>query len=159
MKKLIFILVGFSFLCYFGCVKGTPSTQACTNTLPYSDSTTLLKFAGVYYINTTFDSSGIYYQILDSGSGVKPNENSYCTVNYIGRLMNYVIFDSASNSRMGGYKISQLLPFWQFGLPKIGVGGHIKLLVPSAYAFGCNGYNTIPANAPLYYDITLLKVE
>jgi FKBP-type peptidyl-prolyl cis-trans isomerase FkpA len=48
---------------------------------------------------------------------------------------------------------------WQIGLPKIGVGGHIIMLVPSGFAYGCTGYGPVPANAPLYFDVRLLQVN
>ena|SRR5450755_2674441 len=158
MKKLIFILIAISVTCYFGCSKSVPQTPSCTNALPYSDSSALLKFADDS-IHTAFDSSGIFYQIVDSGSGVKPTGGSLCIVTYVGKLMSGDIFDSATNSHLGGYEVNQLNAIWQFSLPKLGVGGHIKVLLPSCYGFGCNGYgNIIPPNAPLYYDITLLNV-
>jgi FKBP-type peptidyl-prolyl cis-trans isomerase FkpA len=158
MKKLFFIVFVCSVICYFGCTKGAPQTPACTNALPYKDSAALLAFADDS-IHTTFDSSGIFYQILDSGSSLRPSGGSLCSVNYIAKLMSNVIFDSASSSPLGGYSVNQLLPVWQFSLPKIGVGGRIRVLLPSTYGYGCNGYgNVIPPNAPLYYDITLLGV-
>lgn len=158
MKKLFFVFLVISIACYFGCTKGAPQTPACTNALPYTDSAALLTFAGDS-IHTTFDSSGIFYQILDSGTNHKPTGGSLCSVSYIGKLMNNIIFDSATSSPLGGYSVNQLLPVWQFALPKIGVGGRIRVLLPSAYGYGCNGYgNVIPPNAPLYYDITLLGV-
>jgi FKBP-type peptidyl-prolyl cis-trans isomerase FkpA len=44
-------------------------------------------------------------------------------------------------------------------LPKIGVGGRIKMLIPSALAWGCTGYGPVPGNAPVYFDVTLLQVN
>jgi FKBP-type peptidyl-prolyl cis-trans isomerase FkpA len=158
MKRWTLVLMGLSLITYFGCGKSAPSTAACTNALPYSESADLLKFADDS-IHATFDSSGIYYEIVDSGlASAKPSLSSYMYVNYIGKLMNNTIFDSATHSPLGGYQLQQLIPAWQFGLTKIGVGGRIRLLIPSAYAYGCNGYLTIPPNSPLYFDITLLSI-
>jgi FKBP-type peptidyl-prolyl cis-trans isomerase FkpA len=157
MKKLLFVLAAISLVGYFGCAKSAPTAPACVNALPFSDSTKLLAFADDT-IKTTFDSSGIFYQILDSGSTTKAMANSYLKVNYIGKLMDNTIFDSATNSTLGGYTPSQLIPAWQFAFFKIGVGGRIRILVPSAYAYGCSGYASIPPNAPLYFDITLVAI-
>ena len=159
MKNWIVALGLLSSICYFGCSKTAPSTPACTNVFPFDDSTVLLKFADDNSIYAKFDSSGIFYQILDSGlTTAKPNQYSGLHVNYIGKTMDNAIFDSATNSNLGGYQLGQLIWAWQFGLSKIGVGGHIRLLVPSAYAYGCNGYLTIQPNSPLYFDITLLSI-
>jgi len=54
---------------------------------------------------------------------------------------------------------------WRIGLPKIQTGGHIKLLIPSAYAYGCQGVQNnqgvqvIASNAPLYFDVTLVSIQ
>jgi FKBP-type peptidyl-prolyl cis-trans isomerase FkpA len=157
MKKLIFALFAIALIAYFGCTKSVPIAPACTDALPFSDSTALLKFAGDS-IKTTLDSSGIFYQIMDSGSSVKATASSYLEVNYIGKLMNNTIFDSATNSTLGGYTPSQLIPAWQFAFTKIGVGGRIRFLCPSAYAYGCAGYASIPPNSPLYFDVTLVAI-
>jgi FKBP-type peptidyl-prolyl cis-trans isomerase FkpA len=45
-------------------------------------------------------------------------------------------------------------------LPKIQVGGHIKLLIPSHLAYGCAGQAPlVPGDAPLYFDITLVSLQ
>jgi FKBP-type peptidyl-prolyl cis-trans isomerase FkpA len=158
MKKLLLVTFVICLIAYLGCTKTVPEAAACTDALPFSDSTALLKFADDS-IKTTMDSSGIFYQILDSGTSVKPTLNSYLIVNYIGKMMNNQIFDSATNSNLGGYSVVQLIPAWKFAFSKIGVGGRIRILVPSTYAYGCSGYPpSIPANSPLYFDITLVAI-
>ena len=83
----------------------------------------------------TFDSSGIVLSYHGFGTAyAKPSPYSYMYVNYIAKLMNNAIFDSASNSNLLGGYIDQLIPGWQIGMQKIGVGGHIQLFIPSAYA-------------------------
>jgi FKBP-type peptidyl-prolyl cis-trans isomerase FkpA len=158
MKKLYFVLIIGCLLSFFGCGKTVPDNPACTNTSPFSDSTALLKFAADSSIKAVMDSSGLYYQIIDSGSNVKPVSTSTITVNYIGRLMSGAIFDSASNTNLNGQALYNLILGWRLGLPKIGVGGRIKLLIPSDYAWGCTGYGPVPANAPVYFDVKLLAV-
>jgi FKBP-type peptidyl-prolyl cis-trans isomerase FkpA len=157
MKKFYFVLVVTGLIGFFGCGKQAPDNPSCTNTSPYSDSTALLKFADDS-IKATMDSSGLFYQIVDSGSSVKPVYSSTITVNYVGRLMSGAIFDSASNTNLNGQGLYNLIIGWRIGMPKIGVGGRIKLLIPSDYAWGCTGYGPVPANSPVYFDVTLLSV-
>jgi FKBP-type peptidyl-prolyl cis-trans isomerase FkpA len=74
--------------------------------------------------------------------------------------MSGYIIDSASNSNLNGVGLYGLIPAWQIGLPKIGVGGEIIMLVPSALAYGCAGYPpVVPSNTPLYFDVKLLQVN
>jgi FKBP-type peptidyl-prolyl cis-trans isomerase FkpA len=158
MKKLFFVFVVVGLVVFFGCNKNLPDVTACSPLPPSADSAALLKYAHDSSIQVTAD-SGIYYQIIDSGYGNRPVYSSNITVNYVGRLMSGAIFDSASNSNLNGARLYGLIKGWQIGLPKIGVGGHILLLIPSGYGYGCTGYGPVPANAPLYFDVRLLQVN
>jgi FKBP-type peptidyl-prolyl cis-trans isomerase FkpA len=159
MKRLSFVFVIAGIVVFFGCGKNVPDTTACTNKSPFADSTALLKYAHDSSIQITRDSSGLFYKIIDSGNSTKPIFSSNITVNYVGRLMSGAIFDSASNSNLNGAGLYRLIPGWQIGLPKIGVGGHIVMLVPSGFAYGCTGYGPVPPDAPLYFDVRLLQVN
>jgi FKBP-type peptidyl-prolyl cis-trans isomerase FkpA len=160
MKKLIFALVCIAAAGYFlACNKSTPGYTACGGNTPAQDSTALLQYADDS-IHVTRDTSGMYFQIIDTGSGVSPTGTSGLTVTYVARLMNNSIFDSTSNSNLGGLLLDQLIAGWQIGLPKIKKGGHIKLLIPSALAWSCQGSGTaVPPNSPVYFDIHLINVQ
>jgi FKBP-type peptidyl-prolyl cis-trans isomerase FkpA len=159
MKKLLlFVLSGIVVFSYFSCGKNSPDNPACTNNPVAADSAALIKFSGDS-IPLTKDSTGLYYHIIDSGSDLKPVFSSNITVNYVGRLMTNVVFDSASNTNLNGAGLYNLIPGWQIGMPKIGKGGRIQLFIPSALAWGCTGYGPVPANAPVYFDVTLLQVN
>jgi FKBP-type peptidyl-prolyl cis-trans isomerase FkpA len=45
------------------------------------------------------------------------------------------------------------------GLTRIQAGGRIKMLVPSQYAYGCQGSGPIPPNTPMFFDITLVSIQ
>ncbi|HEY4155323.1 MAG TPA: FKBP-type peptidyl-prolyl cis-trans isomerase [Puia sp.] len=159
MKKIIFSVILLSAIGYFvACNKTPQSTPSCNGVDPAQESDQLIHFAADS-ITVTKDTTGVYFQILDSGSGVSPVGTSNLVVSYTAMRMDKTIFDSASNSNLGGLQLYQLIPGWQIGLPKIKKGGHIKLLIPSAYAWGCTGSGTtIPPNSPVYFDIYLIDV-
>jgi FKBP-type peptidyl-prolyl cis-trans isomerase FkpA len=160
MKKLFFLIAIICFITvFFSCNKQLSDVTDCTNKTIYADTAALLKYAKDSSIHVSWDSSGLYYQILDSGNSNKPVFSSSITVNYVGRLMSGVVFDSASNSNLNGFGLYKLLTGWQIGLPKIGVGGHMILLIPSANGYGCTGYGPVPGDAPLYFDVKLLQVN
>ena len=157
MKKLfLFSFLIISVIGYFSCGKSGPTDPACTAVPVASDSAALFKFAGDS-IKLTKDVNGMYYHIIDSGSSDHPVFSSTVTVTYVAKLMNDSTIDSASNSNLGGAGLYRLIPAWQIGLPKIGVGGRIQMFVPSALAYGCTGYQSVPANAPLYFDVKLIS--
>jgi FKBP-type peptidyl-prolyl cis-trans isomerase FkpA len=47
---------------------------------------------------------------------------------------------------------------FQTGLKLIQKGGRIKLIVPSALAYGCKGYGSVPGNSILYFEVELIDV-
>ena len=161
MKKVIFAVVCLAVAGYcVSCVKSVAGNTAppCDAVDPAQDSAQLIHFAADS-ITLTKDTSGVYFQILDSGSGVSPVNTSGLLVSYTGMLMNKTVFAADSNSNLQGLQLGQLIPGWQIGLPKIKKGGHIKLLIPSAYAYGCQGSGTaIPSNSPVYFDVYLIDV-
>jgi FKBP-type peptidyl-prolyl cis-trans isomerase FkpA len=161
MKKLfLFVLSVIAISGYFACSKSAPQTPSCTATPPAGDSAALIKFAGDS-IPLTKDSSGLYYNIIDSGSAtVIPQSFNRLIVTYVARIIpQNTTFDSAVNSNLNNTVLGDLIYGWQVGLPKIGVGGHIQLFIPSAYAWGCTGYGPVPANAPVFFDIQLIAVN
>jgi FKBP-type peptidyl-prolyl cis-trans isomerase FkpA len=58
------------------------------------------------------------------------------------------------------YVLNQLIKGWQIAVPKIGVGGEIKVLIPSSLGYGSAGAgSSIPGNSPLYFNIKLSAVK
>ncbi len=163
MKKLFIIaVITATFFYIVGCGKSnTTATTTCTPTPVSTDSSALLNFASANSITPTKDASGMYYQIMSVGSGTSyPNGNSLVEVTYKGTLLNGTVFDSTAAGKTASFYLYQLIAGWQIGLPKIKAGGRIKLLIPSALAYGCTGAGTIiPANTPIYFDMTLVGFQ
>jgi FKBP-type peptidyl-prolyl cis-trans isomerase FkpA len=162
MKRSVFLssVIMVIVLAFYalGCAKSS-SANNCTNRNATDDSGSLKTFAAINSISPVPDPTGIYYQILDSGTGSHPIAGSVLFVTYTARLMNGSIFDSTSNPDKTGFLLGNLIKGWQIGLPKIGTGGHIELLVPSTYGYGCTGYLSVPPNAPLFFDVRLVSFQ
>lgn len=133
--------------------------KACTQNPITAEKADMIKFCTDNSIAYTQHSSGILYQIISSGSGTVPNVNSRVFMYYSGKLLNGSQFDYQSDPTKTGWYLNNLIEGWQIGLPLIQKGGRIKLVIPSALAYGCTGQGSIPANAPLYFDITLTDVQ
>ncbi len=164
MKKVMFaLLIALPLIYFVACNKtSSPANVSCMGVPVTADSAALLKFAGDS-IHVTRDTSGVYYQIIDSGTGTKPAPTAYLKVSYTGMLMDHSVFDTATNAVLQ-VQLYQLIPGWQYGLPKIGKGGRIRLLIPSLLAYGCQGAKNgdvvvIPPNSPVYFDITLVDLQ
>ncbi len=159
MKKAVTAFAILGICIYFiSCNKAnSPGYFSCTGITAVNDSSQLLAFAKDNGITPLADTSWLYYQIINQGTGAFPIGSSKITVNYIGKYMNGDSFDSTTSPAT--FQLDSLITGWQYGLPKIKAGGRIKLLIPSALAFGCIGSGQIPPNSPLYFDITLVSVQ
>lgn len=155
MKNLLLIALPI-LLFATGCAK---KEMGCTPVSPQSEDAQIKAYASADGIAAVKHSSGIYYQIIDSGTGATPTMNSYVYITYTGKLLNGTQFDKASNADSTGWKLGSLIEGWQIGLSFIKKGGRIKLIIPSSLAYSCNGSgSTIPPNSVLYFDITLVDV-
>lgn len=155
--KTFFLVFLSSILLIFaglGCIKDT----ACKNKTTESEQGAILAYASANTITATAHSSGLYYQIINQGSGATPTLSSKIYVSYTGKLTNGTTFDSGTTPA-GGWALGGLIPGWQLGIPLIQKGGQIKLIIPSSLGYGCQGYGSIPGNAILYFDITLNDVQ
>jgi FKBP-type peptidyl-prolyl cis-trans isomerase FkpA len=118
----------------------------------------MVSFATANGINAQAGPGGIYYEIIEMGTGPKASVNSKIKITYTGKLMNGQIFDENQVPNDDPWLLSSLIKGWILGIPLIGQGGHIKLLIPSSLAYGCAPYYTIPGNSVLYFDIHLVTV-
>ena len=157
MRKLIFV---WSIIVFASLSCGKTTTSGCTPATVASESATMISYCTSNSITYTQHSSGILYQIIDPGTGTAPTLSSRIYITYTGKLFNGTVFDSQSNAALTGWTLSSLIDGWKIGLPLIKKGGHIKLVIPSSFAYGCAGSGTIiPSNTPLYFDITLVDVQ
>ncbi len=121
-----------------------------------SEQEQMIAYAKANSINYTTDASGILYEIITPGNSTRPTVNNTITVTYVGKLMNGNQFDAGTIT----YALNQLIPGWQIAVPKIGVGGEIKVLIPSSLGYGSAGAgSSIPGNSPLYFNIKLSAVK
>ena len=152
-------LVMLSFIMMFtlaSCIKGDdydPTVQAGL------DDALIVKFIADKNITAIKHPSGIYYQILSSGSGSTTYSNStLVTAKYAGRLLNGTVFDQTTTQPLS-FPLGNVIVGWQIGVPLIKKGGKIRLLIPSGYGYGRDGSEKIPSNAVLDFDIELVDVQ
>lgn len=165
MKKILIVaLLPVLSLCLMlpSCLKSN-SGPTCSDVAPSEEDSIIQLYCMINGINYIKDTTGLYYQILDPGTDPKPTLNSTVYATYEGKMLNSTLIDSSS-ARVP-LPLNQLIPAWQIGLQKIGEGGHIKIVAPSALGYGCYGRSasppgvSIPANTILYFDITLVDVQ
>jgi FKBP-type peptidyl-prolyl cis-trans isomerase FkpA len=156
----------FALLCMLftgpGCVKKAPD---CTPKTTASEAPQIQAYAAANNMNVIAHSSGLYYQVIDPGSGAMATINSSIVITYTGMLLNGTIFDqriTPNNTQTTGsespWLLNKLIEGWRVGIPLIRKGGRIQLIVPSSMGYGCAAYGAIPADSILFFDITLVDV-
>ena len=104
--------------------------------------------------------SGIVITTLKQGSGAKPKATDVVTVNYRGTLTDGKEFDSSyKRGEPAKFPLNRVIPCWTEGVQTMKVGGKVKLLCPSALAYGSRGIpGTIPPDATLVFEVELLEI-
>jgi FKBP-type peptidyl-prolyl cis-trans isomerase FkpA len=157
VKKIVYPL-SLLFLLFSGvsCLK---DSTACSPNSPASETNQMNAYCAGNGITPTIHPTGLFYQIINPGSGPTASANSTIFITYVGKLEDGTVFDQQANSALTGWPLNQLIEGWRIGIPLIQKGGQIKLVVPSSMAYGCSGYGTIPGDAILFFDITLVNVQ
>ncbi len=101
-------------------------------------------------------SSGLFYVIEKMGGSEHPNINSKVIVHYKGKLLDGSVFDKSSPDSPLDIELADLIVGWQEGIPLIGRGGKIKLIIPAHLGYGSRAIPGIPANSVLIFDIDLI---
>ncbi|MDH5380836.1 MAG: FKBP-type peptidyl-prolyl cis-trans isomerase [Cyclobacteriaceae bacterium] len=111
-------------------------------------------------ITAEVHNTGIRYEIVKPGTGIKPDNCSKVYVRYRGEFLDGTIFEETPlNTPLPEFVLGSLVSGWQVGIPLIKEQGEINLYIPSGYAYGPTGSgSTIPANTPLIFNIELFGV-
>jgi FKBP-type peptidyl-prolyl cis-trans isomerase len=134
-----------------------PQSTACTLTAQYKNDSSatqraqMIAFCNNNGITYTIHPSGILYQITASGDTAKPNLCTSLTMTYTGKLMTGIQFDKGTIT----FPLKDLIVGWQIAVPLIGKGGKIKMVIPSSLAYGPNANGSIPANSPLFFEMSI----
>lgn len=108
--------------------------------------------------------NGILIEDIKIGSGPQAQSGQRVKVNYVGRLKtNNKVFDSSTNPKKPfGFLLGrgEVITGWDIGVQGLRVGGTRRLTIPPEKAYGRHGAPpTIPPNATLVFDVTLIEVR
>jgi peptidylprolyl isomerase len=108
------------------------------------------------YPNAIQTESGLMYEIVQEGKGVKPISGAEVEVHYTGTFPDGNKFDS-SVDRGKKFKFmvdaGRVIKGWDEGVKLCDIGGKIKLILPYWLAYGESGRSAIPPKASLIFDI------
>ena len=107
--------------------------------------------------------SGLRYQILQEGSGLKAEKGKTVSVHYKGQLSDGTVFDSSYKRNepidfpLG---VGQVIKGWDEGIQLLKVGDKARLVIPSNLGYGSQGAGgVIPPNATLIFDVELMDIK
>lgn len=158
MRKIIGCLLVIAFMAG-SCLKkeGGCGYNDTSVVAPANEVTMVEDYLSANSITATKHASGMYYQVVNAGSGGTPHLCSQVKVAYVGKLTNGTIFDQSS-SRV--FTLGSLIEGWKKGLPLIQKGGTIKLFIPPTLGYGASNYPptgavVIPGNSVIIFEVTL----
>jgi len=105
--------------------------------------------------------SGLEYKVVHSGpvEGAHPGPGDEMKVNYEGKLLNGMVFDSSfARGEPADLPLDGLVPGWMQALPMMRPGDEWIIYVPPALGYGEHGAVGIPPNSLLIFRIQLLGV-
>lgn len=106
--------------------------------------------------------SGVYYAVLEEGSGAQPEPGQTVRVHYEGRLVTGKVFDSSyQRGAPAEFATTQVIQGWQDILPMMQEGATWQVAIPAELAYGSRavGNGLIPPESALVFTIELLQVK
>lgn len=109
----------------------------------------------------TTTASGLQYEILREGTGPSPKLKDTVVVNYRGKLLNGVEFDSSylAGREPAEFPLKRVIKGWKEGMQLMQEGAQFRFFIPSELAYGKRGSGIdIGPNETLIFEVELLKV-
>jgi len=104
--------------------------------------------------------SGLQYEVIKMGTGVKPTGESMVKVHYVGTLIDGTEFDSSiKNNEPAEFPVSGVIPGWTEALQLMPVGSKFRLFIPQELAYGSQqAGELIKPYSTLVFEVELLEI-
>ena len=106
--------------------------------------------------------SGLQYEIIKSGNGVKPAKTDTVSVHYHGTLIDGTVFDSSvERGTPASFGVHQVIPGWTEALQLMDIGSKYRLFIPQELAYGANPHPCGPIQpfSALIFEVELLEIN
>jgi FKBP-type peptidyl-prolyl cis-trans isomerase FkpA len=111
-------------------------------------------------LNVQETEMGVYYVLDSIGVGEYPVDGDTCTVKYTGFFLSGEIFDSSEDNtfevKLGEQSV---ITGWEDGLKVFKKNAQGYLIIPSEFAYGSNGYGSIPPYTTLIFNIEMVDIK
>jgi FKBP-type peptidyl-prolyl cis-trans isomerase len=107
--------------------------------------------------------SGLRYNIIEKGTGEKPENGQTVSVHYKGMFSDGGVFDSSyqrGNPIEFSIGLGQVIAGWDEGILLLNKGDKARFIIPSDLGYGSQGAGgVIPPNATLIFDVELVDIK
>lgn len=148
-----------------GC-NGTNKGTTAVDTNVYTEDPATSQYASALNVNigTMLKTpSGLYYKDLTAGTGAVAAAGYTVRVQYAGYLVNGTQFDTSDGKTPNYYEFllnaGKVIKGWDEGVQGMKVGGKRQLVIPPTLGYGSSGSGSIPANAILVFEVSLIGVR
>lgn len=109
-------------------------------------------------VSTT--ASGLQYEVITRGKGVKPKPTDTVSVHYHGTLIDGTVFDSSvERGEPATFPVGGVIKGWIEALQLMSVGDKWKLYIPAELAYGPRAAGKIPPNSALIFEVQLISIK
>ena len=105
--------------------------------------------------------SGLQYEIMREGKGLKPGPTANVKVHYHGTTPSGEVFDSSvDRGQPATFGLNQVIKGWTEGLQLMSAGAQYKFFIPQELAYGANPQpgSIIKPFMPLVFEVELLEI-
>ena len=105
--------------------------------------------------------SGLQYEVITEGTGVKPLASNKVTCHYHGTLIDGTVFDSSvKRGQPATFPLNAVIKGWTEGLQLMGVGSKWRFFIPPHLGYGDRQVSAqIGPNSTLIFEVELLYVK
>ncbi|WP_028114204.1 FKBP-type peptidyl-prolyl cis-trans isomerase [Ferrimonas kyonanensis] len=108
----------------------------------------------------TVTESGLQYEVLVKGEGVKPAREDAVTVHYKGSFINGNVFqDTHESGEPQRVALINSIAGWEEGLQLMPVGSTYRFTIPAELAYGQEGMGAIPGGSAVIFEIELIETK
>jgi FKBP-type peptidyl-prolyl cis-trans isomerase FklB len=105
--------------------------------------------------------SGLQYEVITEGTGVKPTAASSVTCHYHGTLIDGTVFDSSvKRGQPATFPLNRVISGWTEGLQLMPTGSKWRFFIPPALGYGDRQVGAqIGPNSTLIFEVELISVQ